>query len=113
MRAGKLDRELIILRKSEDSVDAFNEPVEVWAPLSTVWGQQRPNRGSERFQAQQLTATTVITFHIRYFPGLKVTDRIEYEGRQWDILDIREIGRRVVHELDCKARADAIAEEEE
>lgn len=105
MRAGKLDRRITIRRKTI-TWSGSGEPIETWADLATVWAQQRPNRGGERFATRQLVGTAVMTFHIRYRAGLTVQDRIVYDGKTWDIADIREIGRKVVHEIDCAARAD-------
>jgi SPP1 family predicted phage head-tail adaptor len=108
MGAGKLDRRLIIQRKSVTE-STSGEPIETWSPLATVWAQQRPNRGAERFSARQLVGEAVMTFQMRYRADLALTvqDRIEYEGKLWDIKDIREIGRRVLHEIDATARADS------
>lgn len=107
MRAGKLDRRIIIERASVTALPS-GEPVESWSPIATVWAQARPVRGDERFAARQLVGTAVMTFHMRYRADLALTvkDRIIYDGKTWDILDIREIGRRVVMEIDAKARAD-------
>jgi SPP1 family predicted phage head-tail adaptor len=99
MRAGKLDRRITIQRVTT-APNAFNEPVETWIDVATVWAQQRPNRGSERFSAQEINGRAVLTFHIRYRGDVTVQNRILYRGRSWNILDIREIGRRVVTEID-------------
>jgi len=109
MRAGKLDRRITIQRASV-TVNAFGEEAEVWTDIATVWAQQRPNRGAERFTAQEIAGQAVMTFHIRYRADIAKTDRIKYEGRLWNITDIREIGRRVVTEIDAVARADDVAE---
>jgi SPP1 family predicted phage head-tail adaptor len=105
MRAGKLDRRVTI-RRATVTYDAFNEPVQAWADVATVWAQQRPNRGGERFTAQEIAGAAVITFHIRHRSDVTVADRIQHDGREWDIRDVREIGRRVVTEIDCTARAE-------
>lgn len=107
MRAGKLDRRVTILGRVETGRNALNEPVLQWSDLAEVWAQQRPNRGSERFAAGQLAATDVLTLHIRWRPGLSVMNRIRYEGRIYEIVaPPREIGRRVVLEIDMVARDD-------
>ncbi|WP_166163115.1 phage head closure protein [Chelativorans oligotrophicus] len=105
MRAGKLDRRLTIRRFTVIGRDEFNAPIKDWSDLATVWAQQRPNRGGERFAAQQIAGSSVMTFHIQY-RDVKVTDRILYDGREWNITDVREVGRRVVTEIDCVARQD-------
>lgn len=102
MRAGKLDRRITIQRKTVTRGE-YNAPVESWNDLITVWAQQRPNRGSERFTASEIHGQQVMTFHIRYRDDLFVTDRIFYQAKPWQILDIREVGRRVVTEIDAVA----------
>lgn len=107
MRAGKLDRRLTIRRFMETGRNEYNEPIIEWADVATVWAQQRPDRGSERFAAAQVAGTSVMTFHIRYRPDVSVRDRLVYEGREFEIIaPPREIGRRVVTEIDAIARAD-------
>ncbi|WP_412178370.1 phage head closure protein [Rhizobium sp. PL01] len=107
MRAGKLDRRVTIRRMTGTVANEFNEVVEVWADVATVWAQQRPNRGSERFAAEQQAGTAVMTFHIRHRSDVTVMDRLVYEGRTYEIVaPPREIGRRVVTEIDAIARAD-------
>ena len=105
MRAGKLDRRITIQRSTTVN-NAFNEPVKAWSDLATVGAQQRPNRGAERFTAKEIAGQSVMTFHIRYRADLTVGDRIVYEGRIWNIVDLREIGRRVVTEIDAVAEAE-------
>lgn len=107
MRAGKRDRRITIQRKTV-TVSPSGEPIETWADLVTVWAQARPNRGDERFATQQLVGSAVMTFVMRYRSDLALTvqDRLSYDGKLWDVLDIRELGRRVGLEVDAKARAD-------
>lgn len=104
MRAGKLDRRITIQRSSVTYND-FNEPIKGWTDVATVWAQQRPNRGGERFTAQEIYGQSGMTFHIRYRADLRVDDRILYQGNVWNIVDIREVGRRVVTEFDVVAEA--------
>lgn len=107
MRAGKLDRRLTIRRFIETGRTPLNEPILDWVDVVTVWAQQRPERGSERFAAAQINGTAVMTFHIRFRGDVSVKDRLLYEGREYEIVaPPREIGRRVVLEIDAIARAD-------
>lgn len=111
MRAGKLDRRITIERATYETND-FGEEVEIWECVATVWAQQRPVRGAERFTAQEFAGTRTLTFHIRYTPSLTVRDRIRFKNhgeaaeRTYNIVDVREIGRGVVTEFDAVARSD-------
>src|SRR5215204_1692798 len=106
--AAVLDRQIVIQRKTVTQ-DEYGQEVETWADLATVRAEQRPLRGGERFSVQQLLGTSVLTFLIRWRPDLNLTveDRIKYNDRDFDITDVREIGRHESLELDAKARADA------
>lgn len=107
MRAGKLDRRVTIQRKTVTE-SGSGEPIEAWNDLATVWAQARPNRGDERFSTMQVVGSAVTTFVVRFRADLAVTvlDRLGYDGKTWDILDVRELGRREGWEIDAKARAD-------
>lgn len=102
MRAGKLDRRITVQR-AETTTDDFGADIETWEDVATVWAQQRPNRGAERFSAQQVAGSNVLTFHIRYLAGLTTRDRVIYNNFIFNIKDVREIGRRVVTEFDAVA----------
>lgn len=105
MRAGKLDRRITFQEKSVTR-SARGEPVETWVDVATVWAQSRPNRGTERFATMQNVGKAVITLALRWRDDVTILNRISFDGKLWDILDVREIGRRVGLEIDCTARAD-------
>lgn len=101
----KMDRQ-ITLQVLTVSQDGAGQPVESWSDVATVWAWVRPFRGGERFTAQQIVGKAVTTFVIRYLAGVTVTHRIAHDGRQWDIHDIREVGRHEGLEIDATARSD-------
>lgn len=105
IRAGTLDRRITIQHKTVTTSPDGGQ-IETWADLATVWANARPLKSDEKFGDQQLIATSLTTFTIRYRSDLTVQDVIKYNGRIWDILDIREVGRRQGLELDTKARTD-------
>lgn len=105
MRAGRLDKRIIIQSKSVLQ-NGSGQPIESWSNLAEVWAQELPMRGGERFQAQQINGSAVMTFKIRYLTGLSVLNRIIYDGKTWDIHDIRRIGRKEALEIDASARAE-------
>lgn len=106
MRAGKLDRKITIQEKIVTQTES-GEPVETWSDIVEVWAQVKPNRGDERFGVMQNVGKAVVTFHMRWLSNVSVLNRVIYDEKIWDILDVREIGRNVGLEIDCTARADA------
>ncbi len=108
MRAGDLDRRIAI-RRATFAPNAFNEPVATWSELVTVWAARRDASASERYRAQEVGAEISLRFTIRWSLGVadvNPRDRIAFEGRDYDITAVRDIGRRQWREIDAVARAE-------
>jgi SPP1 family predicted phage head-tail adaptor len=105
MRIGLLDRRVTIQALSI-APDGSGQEVETWTPVATVWMRVRPFRGGERFLAQQVVGKAVTTFEARYRSDVTVKNRLLYDGKNWDIADVRQIGRKERMELDATARSD-------
>lgn len=109
MRAGRMDRRIEIQGKTI-TPDAHGEETEGWATIATVWAEKRENGGSERFTAQQLIGSQVVTFRFRWSNAVKVITsehRILFDGRIYEIEGgPREIGRREGIEVDCSVRTE-------
>lgn len=105
MRAGRLDRRIAIQRKDVTQSDSGEEVVTL-TTIATVWAEKIENRGDERFTAKQLVGHAVRTFRFRWSTATKqitTEHSIVYDGRSFDITDVREIGRREGIEIDCYA----------
>ncbi len=105
MRVGLLDRRLTIQQKSI-AQDGSGQAIETWTDLITVWGQIRPDRGSERFMARQIIGKAVMTFIVRFRTGITVLNRILFNDQIYDIHDVRIIGRKRMLEIDATARSE-------
>lgn len=106
MRAGRMDRRIAIQQPAVTQSDSGQEIV-AWTTLRTVWAEKIENRGQERFAAQQLVGHAIKTFKIRWASAIAsaLTNeyRITFDGRIFDITDIRELGRHEGIEIDCFA----------
>ena len=105
MRAGRLDRRITVQRKSIAHSDSGQEVV-TWQDVAEVWAEKVENRGEERFAAQQLVGHAIKTFRIRWssvVDEITTEHRLTFDGREYDITDVREIGRRDGLELDAFA----------
>jgi SPP1 family predicted phage head-tail adaptor len=108
MEAGRMDRR-VTLRRATAAPDAFNEPVQSWANLATVWAEARPISDRERIAAAEVAASITHRFTIRWsaaLADLSPRDRLIFEGREFDISAVKEIGRREGIEITASARAD-------
>lgn len=105
MRAGRLDRKITILERVIEK-NSFGEHVASYDSLATVCAEAKPASGSERYVAQQFVAEITHIFTIRYRNDVTPLNRIRFDGRDFDILAVLEIGRREGLAINAKARAE-------
>lgn len=103
-----MDRK-IVLQRFTSTLDAYNEPVLAWSTLATRRASYEPIRDGERFRAGETAATASARFVIRYsseVADVNPKDRLMFEGGTWQILHVKEIGRREGIEISATVRAD-------
>lgn len=108
MIAGKLDRR-VTLRRASSTQSGFNTPVPVWADLATVWASKTDLSDAERVRAGQESAIMITRFQVRYalrISDLDPRDQLICEGRKYQIVAVKQIGRRVGLEITAKALAE-------
>ena len=108
MQAGKLDRR-ITLQRATLTTDAYNAIVETFAPLSTVWAQAVPVSDGEKMRAGEVYSNLSMRFTIRWstvVATLDTKDRVLFDGRLFDILGIKEIGRHEGLEITAATRGE-------
>jgi SPP1 family predicted phage head-tail adaptor len=108
MDAGKLDRR-IVLQRPTVTADETGQEVATWATLSTVWAAKLNVSDGERMAASEVAAQIDLRFQIRWsttVADLNAKDRLTFEGRIFDIVGTKELGRREGIEISASARAD-------
>lgn len=93
MRAGKLDRRVRIERETVTRDDHGGQ-VQAWELVATVWAQVVPLRGQALVQSAQLMPGVETKFVMRWREGVTAADRLVYDGENYQILHLAEIGRR-------------------
>jgi SPP1 family predicted phage head-tail adaptor len=93
VQAGKLDRRVTILQRSL-ARDEYGEQVEAYDELATVWAQKLDITGREFFASQKVIGEGTARFRVRYRTDIDLVDRLSYDGHQYDIKQLVEIGRR-------------------
>ena len=104
MRAGELDR-LITVRTNIPAVDSYGEPIENWSTLGIIWAKIQPTQEVEKFVGEQTAAFEFMDFTIRFgeiFRDYK--NSIVWDGKTFDIVSIKEIGRREGLKITGKAQ---------
>lgn len=108
MDAGRLDVRIVIQRATSTQ-NAFNEAVETWSTLATVWADARPVSDGERLASGQTLADQVVRFTVRWSTmaaSITPKDRLQYGGRTYDIQGIKSLGRNALREITATARAE-------
>lgn len=98
----------ITLRRATYTANEFNEPVETWADLITVWAAAHLATDVERWRAQEIGVDLTARFTIRYEGApadLGPADRVLFEGRDFNITSLRPYGRRRREWLEINAVA--------
>lgn len=110
MEAGKLDRRIRLLRATS-AKNEFNEPVEVWSTLCDRFAEVEHVSDGERTRAAETGAVVQMRFRIRYsseVADLNPKDRLQYPigGREFNIIGVKELQRRVGLEISATARGE-------
>lgn len=98
IHSGKLDRQIKITRLSE-TVGASGAVSKSWTPLHTVRAEKVELAATESLEAFGNADDGQVLFKIRYLADLKTADRITFDGAEYDIESISELGRKRGQEL--------------
>lgn len=90
---GRLDRRIVI-QESTLTKDEYGQEMTAWGTFATVWAKVEDKSGSESYQADQLTATRMTVFTIRWIAGLTEKMRILYNYDYYDIQAIKSPDRK-------------------
>lgn len=93
MEAGDLDRRVTILRYSLEGDDGFGNPVPVYTPSETLWVKRSDLSDSERVAAYGIVASIVSRFIVRSSDAARTigpADRLDHDGKEWNITGIKE-----------------------
>jgi SPP1 family predicted phage head-tail adaptor len=93
MRAGKLDRRIVIQNKAE-VIDAFGFRDLSWSIFLTVWSMPVQKDGKEQTTDNNRSTERPVYFRIRYNSTITNEMRVIWEGNYYKIEDIKELGRR-------------------
>jgi head-tail adaptor len=109
MQDSSLRRQITVQRVSQHRDPETRETAETVTLETVVWADVRPISGQETFGEGQRQAWGIVRFEIQLTPdveGLTVRDRISFDSRVFDILDVRVLGEREKLEVFGKARAE-------
>ena len=105
MRAGKMDR-VIQIDTFSSTQDEYGGEIITWLPLATMRAEVIQQSGDEFLAAGGVASSVGIIFRTRYVEGVTVQSRVTYEARYFNLVEVKEIGRRKGLELRGQAAAE-------
>lgn len=106
MRAGTL-RHRIAIQERSTARDSRGGQSQTWTPVVTdLPAAAEPLRGREFAALQAAQADLSIRFRIRYRAGITPAMRVVWEGRNYGIVEVIDVGGRH-RELELMCRGDA------
>lgn len=101
MRAGNLDR-VVQLQRPTTSLDLYGTPIETWTTFATMRSQLLQHATDDKEGQRGHTSDVVRAFRVRWIDGVSLENRISYDGQQYQITQIKELGRRRGLDLTCE-----------
>ena len=92
----QLDRIITIQQRSGHPRQPSASEVVTWVDLASVWARFSPQSAREQFRNESNIeqASNTAAFRIRWRDDLDEAMRVVYDGHNWDIEGIIEVGRR-------------------
>lgn len=103
MRTGKLDRIIRIETYSAGVPDEYGTVHQGYVELATMRAQIIQASTEEFQRAYGASGETAIIFRTHYVDGVNTDDRVVYDDANFNIKEVKEIGRRAGLELRCIA----------
>ena len=98
MQAGELNKRGTIQYPSK-SKNTFNEDIETWTDLATVWCSIEPVSGSEKWLQQERVSEATFKIRMRYRSDVNERMRMKYKNRYLQFLSVLNLGENSIELL--------------
>lgn len=101
MISARMDRRITI-QEPTTTYNDYNEPIQSWSDLASVWASVKRQSARETWQAGKVAEVEAV-FTMRYISGVSETCRIVYGSENYEITATpREIGRQDGLEIEAR-----------
>lgn len=107
MRAGKLDSTITVQRDGSTVIDDYGTPTTSPGASATVRAQVIQASTEEFIRGAGATDESVVVFRIRWLADLTNADRVDWDGRTYNVKEVKEIRRRKGLDIRCIALGNA------
>lgn len=104
---------LVTIQRYGVASDEWNQPVEGWSDLCQVYAEKLDISDGERVRAAQVGSTVTTRFRTLWseqIADLNPKDRLFLDGRYFEIIGVKEIGRRAGIEITTTVQSDGPAQ---
>ncbi|MBN7759996.1 phage head closure protein [Nitratireductor aquibiodomus] len=104
MRAGKLDNVIEIVRPGGYVDDGYGNQVPVGETIIATVRAQIIQASTEEFmRAWGASTERAIIFRLRWLDDVRLSDKVRHDGTDYNLKEVKPIGRRRGLELRCAA----------
>lgn len=106
MNTGQRDR-LVTFQRATTTTDDYGGEVSTWADLEQGWARVRFGTAQEKREAAQEVGVQSITLELvptTALLGVQLTDRIMFDGSQWDIVECAPLDRNTIRFTAVRSR---------
>ena len=93
IRAGTL-RHQIIIKKKQESLNEYNEPIKTRVPYLTTRAKVKPIKGTETYINHEIHSDLTHLITLRYHEGITPLQRVIYGDRVLEILSVIDVDER-------------------
>tara|TARA_R110002020_G_scaffold296135_1_gene511764 strand:- start:724 stop:1041 length:318 start_codon:yes stop_codon:yes gene_type:complete len=101
MRAGRLDREITLVAITTTQTE-YGGSIATKTDFATLRAQLIEASTEDFLRSYGTAPETLTIFRTRWIEGVTTAMRLRYEGRSLEIVETKEIGRRIGLEIRCK-----------
>jgi SPP1 family predicted phage head-tail adaptor len=109
IKTGERDR-LVTVQSFTTARDAMNEPIKTWSDLTQVWAKYTEVSDRERLTSREVGSELQARFWFPYcseLADLDTTHRLVMDSKVFEIIGVKEIGRRYMFEVTCGIRSES------
>jgi SPP1 family predicted phage head-tail adaptor len=95
MRSGALNKQIVIETLGTTQSTASGEILKSWSTTTeTVWADFERIDGGEQYMGEERQLVENARFRVRYSSTITQTNRISYNSKYWEIMDVENVGDR-------------------
>jgi SPP1 family predicted phage head-tail adaptor len=95
---------MINIERLVETIDAFGVAQQAWAAVLRMRAHVFQATTEEFIRGDGVASEGVVIFRIRFIAGITPAHRVAFDGRLFDIQEIKEVGRRRYLELRAVAK---------